>query len=216
MPVGSLTRVVVVFVLATCSLLAPRQTDAKIPSSQQSTVPSRILVMPDGSVTYTVVMRDVANNPLYGTVVWFDFSRCEELRMAGCSDCEGALPYDPETRRFETMTALDGSATIRICGSIVCEQTAAEKPVWVFGDGALVGWATVATTDLSANGLVDAVDLSLWDACAARADRNGDYDGDGDLDATDRTFLTASIGAHCDAAVPALATTWGRLKAIHR
>jgi hypothetical protein len=203
------------FVLAAIALV-PSAAVAKIPSWQNSDVPARMLVAPDGSVEFHVVFRDIANVPIAGSVVFVDLSRCTGLRIVGCSECAGATPYDPETRIFETQTAADGSATIRVCGSIVCDESAAEKPVWVMGDGAVVRWVTVATTDLSGNGLVDEADVALWDVRAAAGDRIGDYDGDGDLDVADRAFLSASIGAHCDAAVPTQAASWGRLKAIHR
>jgi hypothetical protein len=105
---------------------------------------------------------------------------------------------------------------IRTCGSVLADQRTATPRVWVTADFVVLRPITVATVDLSADGVVSDYDLSLWDTCALREDRIGDYDGDDDVDSVDREFLASQIGTRCAPSIPAQELSWGKLKATHR
>jgi hypothetical protein len=179
-------------------------------------VPPRLLVTPRGDATLVVTVRDADGELRESKPITVDLSHCPGLRFATCPDCDDASPYDPIARTLTLLSNRDGMASFRLCGSVLCDESSGAAPVIVHVRGMLLRSINVATTDLTADGLVDAADLAVWDVRSALGDRIGDYDGDGDLDDADRAFLTTAVGEHCDAALPIQATTWGRLKAIHR
>jgi hypothetical protein len=171
-------------------LIAAPARGGEVPSPSNSTVPSLIPVIgfnaggvadPIGEVT--VVHRDLANNPIAGALIRFDFSACTEMRL--CAD-----PHDPDAvvgcaqRTVSKITDANGVARFRVVGwSVAAPGTpgAAYNAAKIYADGVQLGSPSVAIYDLTgANGLTSA-DLSAWltDFFSGSEPARGDYSNTG-------------------------------------
>ena len=201
--------------LTAAGLLAASAAIAGVPSAANSTVPACISLVgnaagvPDAAGTFTVIVRDLANNPLSGASVVVDLSGCSELAI-----CEDQLDVDAlvtcgakTTRKFTdglgsvTFTVLGGgnglpAATLLGGGKI-------------FANGTLIGSPTVSAYDLNGSAGIGAADLSAWLGDLASTINYGrsDYNCNGSLGAADLSaWLTVLAGggstASCVTACP--------------
>lgn len=170
-----------------------------------STVPAAIVLVgsangsPDaGMGQFTVVVRDLANNPVRGASVVVDLSNCADLAL-----CDDQL--DPTalvncaaktTRKFAdgngsvTFTVLGGSNG---AGGAMTLQAGGR----IYANGVLIGSPMVAAYDLDDGGGVGANDLSAWltDFGTGEAYGRSDYDASGTVGANDLSFWLSAFGA---------------------
>jgi hypothetical protein len=142
---------------------------AGVPSAVNSTVPACVRLVgakagvPDPHGSFTIVVRDVANNPINGASVVIDLAGCTDLRMCNDQLDLNATVNCPAktTRKF---TDISGSVTFIVLGGSNGSGNAttllgAGK---IFANGTQIGSPTVSAFDLDGGSGVAINDLSVW------------------------------------------------------
>ena len=165
------------------------------PSPPNSTLPAFIQLVgmnngtPDPRGTFTVVVRDVANNPMQGETVTVDFTGCPQL-AAAVPNCSGIV---------SAVTNALGVAQFLVMGSVVARSAA--EPV---GGCALISagstpLGTVFVTAYDQDGVngVRANDVTLWtcDFLDGLYRQRSDFDGSGSIGAVDLSILLSVYAA---------------------
>ncbi len=112
--------------LTVCGLLAAAAASAGVPSPANSTKPSFIALVGrnpsnvtpnqgDPSGTFTVVVKDVANNPIPNSQVIVDLGACSDARL--CSSVAAGQTADCPTKTVRGFTDGTGSITFTIIGA---------------------------------------------------------------------------------------------------
>lgn len=168
---------------------------ADVPSPSNSTTPHCISVLGydasgvlDPIGEFTVIERDLANQPIRNGLIVVDFSDCPELRFCADQHQPGVIVHCP-TRTVRRFTDANGRATFRVAGWFVPTPPPPDTPynsAKIFADGVLFGRPSIQIYDLDGNGL-GAADLSLWlaDLFSGNNPPRGDYDCSGSLGASD-------------------------------
>lgn len=146
---------------------------------------------------FTVIVRDLANNPLVGATVVIDISNA--LDLAICSD-----QHDPNAvvdcagGRVSKLTASDGSVTFTILGHSNGAGNASSllSSGRIFANGTLIQSPTVSVFDLDGANGVGAGDLSAWLTDFGSGNNYGrsDYDCSGGIGAGDLSFWLTAFG----------------------
>jgi hypothetical protein len=103
-----------------CGLLVAAAAMANVPSPANSTAPAYVKMMgtaagtPDPGASFTVVVRDLANNPIANSQVVLDLANCTDARL--CADAIPGLTIDCVTKTVRTFTDGTGSATLMAIG----------------------------------------------------------------------------------------------------
>jgi hypothetical protein len=189
--------------LAACGLLVSAAAMASVPSPCNSTLPCGIEVgghngttTNEPLVTFTVTVKDLANNPVANSSVVIDFSACVDdvyLQGAPSGTQYGGLVLGPGPQRtIRTIANASGVATFAIAGAANA-LTASPKSTgcaMIYADGVLLndGTCQPSTVQISAydrDGYaggaamgVGPADLSLWlgDSFSAPYEARSDYD----------------------------------------
>ena len=187
--------------LALLALTVATQASAAVPSPANSSVPSCLQVCPYGDLTYTVVIRDIANNPVAGSFVQIDFIDCPTFHLCP----------PPASQNTSQITNPQGVAVFALKGGGGCASS-----VRVFADGVLMAsGVSVASPDQDGNLFVTGADQTVLTAKTA-TDPTADLNCDGTHDAADGNVLTAHIGHYCDGVIPVAPRSWGQLKMHYR
>ena len=199
-------------------LLASAPVRAAVPSAANSTVPPCLVACPLGDIMFSVLVRDLANNPVASSSVVLDFSSCPDAFI--CTT-PGLTP-DPYTvdlpsRTIRMFSDVYGYANFPLRVGGLCALTT----VRVFADGVLLATRGLASPDQNGNGVAVAiidVDFDLFVAKVGTNDPTADMDCDGDVD-NDDVYL--EFGPHlshaCEGFVdPAKRSSWGRVKSYYR
>jgi hypothetical protein len=176
-----------------------------------------MVLCPFGDIPFPVVVRDIANNPVAGSLVILDFSNCPGAHLcpAGFSK---PYPYtiDPVARTLRASTDASGSLTLpaHVGG------TGPAGSVRVFADGVLLRSYGLASPDQNGNGLcvsiVD-VDDAIFAAKLGTTDPTADFNCDGTVDVFDEQIFFAHHSQSCDAFVdPVRRSSWGSVKLHYR
>ena len=188
---------------------------AGVPSAANSTAPACISLVgslagvPDAAAgQFTVIVRDLANNPLSGASVVVDFSGC--LDLAICSDQLDANALvncgAKTTRKF---TDALGNVTFTILGGSNGggNATTLLNGGKIFANGTLIKQPTVAAFDLDGAGGVGANDLSAWLTDFGSGNNYGrsDFDCSGNIGANDLSLWLTEFGAGTSASSCAVA-----------
>lgn len=168
---------------------------AGLPPPPNGTIPSVIPILgrsssgvPDPRAEATVIVRDLANNPVSGAMVVLDFSACSELKL--CADAhEPGVFVDCATHTVRRLTDATGSAVFRVTGWSTAPPGAPGAPyrsAKVYADGVFFGSANAAIYDLDTGGL-GAADLSRWlsDFFSSNNPARDDYDDSGSVGPND-------------------------------
>jgi len=201
--------------LLALAIAAPGVAWASPPSPANSTVPSCItLVGSSGGVAaavgqFTVVVKDLANNPIAGAVVSVDLLSCPDLHFCA-EQLDPAAVVDCANKRVNKATDAAGSVTFTLLGG----SNGAGNAVTllnggnVYENGTLIGRPTVSTFDLDGQSGVGANDLAAWLTDFGTGNNLGrsDYDCNNCLGANDLSLwltafgsgtMTQSYGASC-------------------
>lgn len=192
----------ILFVLAALPASARAQIIVEPPCCSNSTIPTCLSFLghdaagvPDPLSIATVIVRDLANNPVPGALVVLDLSECPDLRL--CAD-----PHDPDLtvdcarRTIRRQADAAGVAQFRLMGWSIATPGTPGSPyhsALVFADGVLLGRPNVSIYDLDRNGMGGG-DLAAWltDFFSATNPARGDYDCTGSLGGSDvSTWLAA-------------------------
>ena len=178
---------------------------ASVPSAANSTAPACISLVgslagvPDAAAgQFTVIVRDLANNPLSGSSVVIDFSGC--LDLAICQDQLDANALvncgAKTTRKF---TDALGSVTFTVLGGSNGGGNASTllNGAKIFANGTLIKTPTASAFDLDNAGGVGANDLSAWlgDFGSGQNYGRSDYDCSGNIGANDLSLWLGEFGA---------------------
>ena len=204
-------------ILASLVIVGAGPAAAAVPSPVNSTVPSCLTACPLGDISFDVIVRDLANNPVAGSVVVLDFSSCP-----GAFICTvPGSPPDPYTVNLAARTltlATDAAGLahfpLRMGGGC------AANTVRVFADGVQLGVRALASPDQDGDGLTSNLltnDATLFFAKMGTSDPTADFDCDGDVDLDDQNIFFQHASKSCFGFVdPARASTWGQLKSFYR
>jgi len=191
---------------------------AGVPSPGNSTSPTRInLVGFAGSLadsgtgglignTITkvqVIVRDLANNPVAGSTVVFDFSSCvtsagKDVKVSDTQHYQG-LAVACATKRVTGFSDATGTATFVIEGGGAAGATAHTVGCGkIYADNVLLtpGGIGVGMYNLDGLGAVGGADLSLFAADAFSATPNedrSDYDGSGTVGGGDLSLFASIV-----------------------
>jgi hypothetical protein len=198
--------------LTAAGLLAASAAMAGVPSAANSNVPSCVSLVgsaagvPDALGTFTVTVRDLANNPLSGASVVVDLSACLELSLCNDQLDANALVNcaSKTTRKFTdglgqvTFTVLGGGTFIPV------PPPGFAKPAStfigggrIFANGTLIGSPTVAAYNLDGQLGVAGGDLAVFltDFASGQPYGRSDFDCNGAIGGGDLSFwLTGFAG----------------------
>ena len=164
------------------------------PSPVNATIPAIVLLVandgsgvPDPIGTFSVIHRDLANNPIPNAVIRIDLSHAPELRL--CSQQQAGLHVEcaPGVSYVEGRTDEQGTLTASLMGYGVGDAVTGLNGCRIYADGTLLGSPTVAAFDLSGADGVGANDFSVWFGDFGTGNPHGrsDYDNSGSIGAND-------------------------------
>jgi hypothetical protein len=177
---------------------------AGVPSPANSTVPGAINVVGSSlgladSVAgkFSVVVRDLANNPLNGSSVVVDFSANADVKV-----CNPQLypTYTLNCAGRTVRAATDASGTVSftiVGGGVGSASVLVNNGGKIYADGVLLKNVTVGAYDLDGIGGVGTGDLSAWltDFGSGIAYGRSDYDGSGGVGTGDLSLWLTVFGA---------------------
>ena len=209
-----------VLVVMSCAVLAcggVRAANAGLPPENNSTIPAMIPIvghdgagLPDPIGEVEVSVRDLANNPVVGSLVVLDFSQCTELRL--CADAhDPGVTVDCAQRTVRRLSDAQGKARFRVMGwstGIPGGPGAPRNAAKVYADGVLLGSPNVSIYDLDGGG-VGPADLAAWlgDFFANTGLERDDYDnselvGPSDLSMWLKAYFSSGSIANCSPGGP--------------
>jgi hypothetical protein len=166
---------------------------------------------PMGDMSFTVVVRDLANNPIAGSLVVLDFSQCPGAFLCPARPTDPYL-LDVPTRTLRMTTDAAGKVTFpaRVGG------TCPAGGVSVFADGVSLKSYALASPDQNGNGVcVNIVDVDdvIFAAKLGTGDPTADFNCDGVVNISDQLIFNSHLSHFCDGFVDATRrSSWGRLK----
>lgn len=190
-------------------VMAASSAMASVPSPADSDVPCGLtLVGTTGGVAdakgqFSIVVRDLAHNPIAASSVVIDFNACTpDIRVCSVqpvsgvtADCSGAVGS------IQVVTDATGTATLRIVGGANNASPglagAGFKCAHVFADGVRMPDMNVSAFDENGGGGVNPADISLWllDSFSATYKGRADYNCSNSTNPTDLSILlSASLG----------------------
>ena len=162
--------------LSVCGLLAASAAFASVPDPGTSSFNKVNLnlvghdgVSPDGFSPFTVNVKDIAGNPIQGSIVIVDFSGCTDVQF--CEDQLGNSTADCPTHTVRKTTDVNGDATFNIIGGALVDTGDPDGSpcncVVVYADGiniveTLDEPMNAGTFDLNNAAGIGGADLSLW------------------------------------------------------
>jgi len=199
--------------------LSPVLATACVPSWMLSSAPAIIrLVGSAGGVadtpagSFTVVVRDLANNPVPGASVVLDLSGCPDATI--CPDqLDANEVVNMTAKTVRKFADTNGQAAFTIVGGstgngnavVVSFGQVIKQPGWgpgngavrIYGNGTLLGAPSFATYDLDGSGGVGPADLSVFltDIASGTPFARSDFSGDGVLNSTDLCLWLTAFAA---------------------
>ncbi len=193
--------------LTACGMLVAASAFAGVPSPGNSTLPTpafftivgQSLGTADPIGVFSIVVRDLANNPINGSSVVLDFSAASDLVPASDQLDGGASTVNCAAKTVRKFSDVTGTVSFTVVGAANnsgASAGAALGGVKVYADGVLLGSLTAATLDQDGGGGAGANDLSLWltDAGSLGYFGRSDYDYSGDLGANDLSIWLTAAG----------------------
>ena len=185
--------------------LTARASLAGGPDAPTSTVPSSITLVgsvagtPDGTGAFTVVARDLANNPMNGCSIVLDLSGCSDLML--CADqLDGGALVNCAAKTIRKFSNIVGSVSFTVLGSSTGAGNATTllQGARVFGNGRWLGSPTVSALDLDGSNGVGINDLSVWLSDYGTLGNppygRSDFDGSGTVGINDLSVWLTEFG----------------------
>jgi hypothetical protein len=185
---------------------------AGVPSPANSTIPACLATTPGGNIVSTIIVRDIANNPVANSLVVIDYSLC-----AGFAPCTQDGPgdgyiVDTINKMIRMPSGLNGQAPFSLRAGGGCSGNG----IRIFADGVLLGSIHAASADQDGDLAVGAADIAAVHAKIGTADLSGDIDCNGAVDATDEGIVTGYVGVNCLDPTDTIPRSWGSIKLIYR
>lgn len=195
--------------LTAAALVVASAAMAGVPSETNSTKPACISMVgsvagvPDAAGQFTVIVRDLANNPLNGASVVIDLSNAGDLAI-----CDDQLDVDAlvncAAKTVRKFTDVTGSVTFIVLGGSNGGGNASTllNGGRIYANGTLIGSPTVSAFDLDGSSGVGANDLSAWlgDFGSGQNYGRSDYDCSGGIGANDLSLWLGAFGSGASAA----------------
>lgn len=187
--------------LTAAGLLVASAAFAGVPSAANSTVPSCVRLVgnsagvPDAAGTFSVTVRDLANNPLNGASVVIDVSGCAELAI--CSDqLDAGATVNCAAKTTRKFTDAAGLVTFTVLGGSGPAAVTLLNGGKIYANGVLIGSPTVSAFDLDGGGGVGINDLSKWlgDFGTLQPYGRSDYDCSGGVGINDLSVWLGVFG----------------------
>ena len=169
-------------------LLVPSASLGAVPSPANSVVPP-LVGCPAGDLSFTVLVRDAASNPVPGSTVALSFASCPSF-----THCSGTFPgyvWNPVAHSALAITDSVGQATFAIHQGGVCSA------VSVTADGVPLANRAFASTDQSNDLQVTLLDVGIVYGKLGTSDGTADFDGNGVVDAGDTVTVRSHLGHNC-------------------
>ncbi len=201
--------------LTVAGLLVASAAMAGVPSAGNSTTPACVTLVgqlagvPDAAAgQFTVIVRDLANNPLNNASVVVDFSGCTDLSI--CDDqLDANATVNCAAKTTRKFTDITGSVTFTILGGSngAGNATTLQNGGRIYANGTLIGSPTVPAYDLDGASGVGANDLSAWltDFGTGQPYGRSDFDCSGGVGANDLSLWLTQFGNGTSAASCAVA-----------
>ncbi len=188
---------------------------AGVPSSANSSLPACMALCPFGDAPFSVVVRDIANNPVAGSSVVLDFSSCPGAYLCTIGGEPDAI-VDLPSRTVRGITNVSGNATLHAHVG----GTGPAGSVRVFADGVLLQSYALASPDQDGDGFVVSIigpDDAIFAAKLGTTNPTADFDCSGLVDFMDEQFFYAHHSQSCNSYVdPVRRSTWGAVKLHYR
>src|SRR5258708_27359243 len=141
--------------LTACGVLFAAAAMANVPSAANSSVPACISIMgsaagtPDAAGTFTITVRDLANNPLNGSSVVVDFSGHSDMIICD-NQLNGAVLVNCPAKTVRQFTNALGQVTFTVIGGSTGGGLAVSVGSGgkVYADGVLLGSPGASVYDL--------------------------------------------------------------------
>lgn len=194
---------------------------ASVPSPADSDIPAQVNLVgttagtPDVRGEFTIVIRDLAHNPIAGSSVVISFDNCTpDIRVCSVQPFAGVTADCASGPVGEISGVTDGTGTVtmRIVGG--ANNTASGTPAaafncgTVFADGVNMRQVNIGAFDQNGAGGATPADVSVWLADSFDPDVEGrsDFNGTNTVTPADLSILlgvtlgggsTSSCGAYC-------------------
>jgi hypothetical protein len=175
------------------------------PIMTNSTIPAFIHLVgsaagvPDTTAgRFTVVIRDIANNPIPNSFVVVDFSNCPDIRIAS-DQLNPNYTVNCTNHTVGAYTNVEGKVVFTLLGSSWNAGTySGPSAARMFSDGVLLGSTIASVFDLDGKGGVSGADVSEWLGDLATQVYRGrsDYNGSGTISGADFSVLLGELGTH--------------------
>lgn len=200
--------------VALIALCAADVARANTPPVWTSTIPSHVRVVgrgvagPDTATGHVhVVVRDLANYPIAGSQVVFDFGACPDVALA-LDQGDPRLGVNCTHRWVTATTDANGRADFTIVGRGTTAPAGPARGLAIIADGVLLGYVSVAVFERDGVPGLTGPDLGLFavDLLGGTHPARSDFDGNGSVDSLDLSVWAAAyfsgnntepIGAVC-------------------
>ena len=171
-------------------LLVPLSALAAVPSASTSIVPP-LVACPAGDLSFTVLVRDAAANPVTGSTVILSLSSCPSFNH--CSGSFSGYVWNPVARTALAISDSVGRAIFAIHEGGVCTS------VSVTADGVPLANRAFASTDQNGDLQVSSADVGIALGKLMTSDGTADFDGNGFVDTLDVSVVQQHVGHNCGA-----------------
>jgi hypothetical protein len=196
--------------ILTIGLASPARSG--VPDAAHSTVPLCLEVCPYGDITYDIVVRDAASNPVANSTVEIFLPTCTTFHLCP-NQGDPNLTISTSPLRVSKVTDASGAVSFHLHAGGVCPGTI----VQVRADGITIGQPPLSSPDQDGDLDVRGNDLLTIQAKALQPyDATADLTCDGVVNAADVAAANAHYGHTCDAVVPTQDRSWGGLKIHYR
>lgn len=168
--------------------LAPSAALSAVPSPANSIVPP-LVGCPAGDLSFRVLVRDAANNPVQGSFVILSLSSCPAFTH--CAGADSGSVWNPLARTQVAVSDSAGGASFAIHQGGVCGA------VSVSADGIPLANRAFASTDQNGDLQVDFADAAIVLGKLGTSDGTADFNGSGFVDTLDVVTVQSHIGHNC-------------------
>lgn len=183
-----------------------------VPDAARSTVPPCLEVCPYGDLTFDIVVRDLANNPVANSTAEIDLPECAAFHLCP-NQGDPNLTILTSPLRAIKVTDASGAVSFHLHAGGVCPGTA----VTVRADGVPLRTVPLSSPDQDGDLYVSGPDLLILQTKTSLPyDATADLTCDGVVDANDVNAVNAHYGHACDVVVPTQNRSWGGLKIRYR
>jgi len=208
-----MTRLATILLLALAVCAQSNFARAAVPSPQNSSFPSCLVLCPFGDIQFSCVIRDLASNPVAAASVVLDFSPCPGAHICTTQPPDHLLNLPARTIRIFTDANGQGTFQAHVGG------TCFTSTVNVIANGVLMRQFALASPDQDADGVVTATgnDLVVFNGkLGGGTDVTADFDCSSSVDANDLTILTQHHMHGCSGVVDVRRRSWGGIKQHYR